>query len=247
MAEKELIVFDQGLPRAKGWAGLDEATKERIQGITSDVKKFGAMEDFGRIGSGLRLMDADSELVGKSLTITTYIETIYKSSPSSGWRRLRQARKLAKKWPPDLIQAIAQKGPLLLQGVAGIEMGDLIRVADELPAPKKRDEKTIEGFIQNDVREKLREHKVSRRAGKSIKLDNEDGQRIIFNSTRRVMRAMKGLNTSAEKRDILRTVIGWLMEDFAISGTLECKRLSIPEGTVAKVGRPSKPGREKQA
>lgn len=245
MADKELMIFDQGLPRAKGWVGLDEETKREIQQITSDVKNFGAMEDFGRVGSGLKLMEADQKLVGKSLNITTYIETIYKSSPASGWRRLKQARKLAKKWPADLIQTIAKKGPLLLQGVAGIEMGDLIRVAEELPAPKKHDEKTIEGFIQNDVRQKLSENRSGRRAGKTIRLNNEDGQRIIFNSTRRVMKAMKGLNTSADRRDVLRTVIGWLMEDFAIAGTLECKRVSIPEGTIAKVGRPSNPGREK--
>lgn len=238
--EKGLMVFDQGLPLVRGWSKLSAEKKERIQRITSDVKKFGAMEDFGLISAGLRLLDAERELEGEELTLTTYLKTVYGASERSGWRRLKRAKRLNAKWPADLVRAIAEKGSLLLRGVAGIGVEDLIRVAEELPAPKKLDDRTVDAFIEGPVRLKLYEHKSIRRAGKQLRLDEEDGMRHMFNNDRRIMRAMRKNSTSADRRQVLKTVVGWLMEDFAIPGALECKRISIPEGTVAKVGRPRK-------
>jgi hypothetical protein len=93
-------------------------------------------------------------------------------------------------------------------------------------------------FIENKVRTRLKENRSVRRAGKAVKLTEDDGTRILFNTGRRILKSMKSLQTSADRRTVLKTVVGWWMEDMAIPGTLECKRLSIPDGVVAKVGYP---------
>lgn len=247
MAQQKMIVFEPGLPNTPGWTGLSEAKQQWLQEKTSNIKKWGGMEGLASVNGGLELMEVKQGLEDSPMGITDYLKTVYGGHERTGFRKLEDTEDLLDKWPADLVRSVAERGALLLRGTANIGLKDLVNVARELPAPKGRDKKTIDAFIEGKVRDKLKEIKTTRRAGKVLKLRNEDGLKIMFNHDRRVMRAMKGLSTSADRREVLKTVVGWLMEDFAVPGTLECQRLSIPEGMVAKVGRPHKKGREKAA
>lgn len=238
----KMIVFEPGLPSTPGWTSLSDAKQQWLQEKTSNIKKFGAMEGLASVSGGIELLEVKHGLQGESMTLTDYLKTVYGSNERTGFRRLAQVQELIEHWPADITKAVAERGALLLRGTASIGIKELITVSKELAPPKEKDEKTIDAFIENKVRAKLREHKSMRREGKAVKLSEDDGLKILFNSGRRIFRAMKGIHTSAERRQVLKTVVGWWMEDFAVPGTLECKRLSIPEGTVAQVGRPRKKG-----
>jgi hypothetical protein len=173
------------------------------------------------------------------MTITSYIRTIFKQSPRTAWRRKEDVKELRKHWPDKVIMMVAAKGAELLRGAAGVGVKDLINVAKALPPPSSKEEKVIEGYVMNDVREKMREQRSGRRTGKAVRLSNDDSAKIAFNTVNRLLRSTR-LKTSAEKRRWLHTVSGWTMEAHAIPGTMRVGRISIPEGVIAKVGRPRK-------
>jgi hypothetical protein len=240
MAQK-ITVYEPGLPNTRGWATLSEAKREWLQEKTSNIKKFGAMEGLASVSAGIELMDVKNGLKGEEMGITDYIRTVWgEKSERTGFRKLQDIEELAKQWPADLIKHVSERGALLLRGTAGIGIKDLVTVSKELPAPKEKDDKTYDAFIENKVRAKLKENRAVRRTGRVVKLSDDDAMKILFNTGRRIMRAAKNLHSSADNKNFLKTVVGWWMEDRGVPGTLECKRISIPDGTVAQVGRPRK-------
>jgi hypothetical protein len=66
---------------------------------------------------------------------------------------------------------------------------------------------------------------------------------MAFNAILRYLRIAR-LKTSAEQRRWLMRIVGWTMEAQAIHGTMQAGRISIPEGVIAKVGRPRKPAKK---
>lgn len=54
-------------------------------------------------------------------------------------------------------------------------MRELINVAKALPAPKNREPKVIEAFIENDVRAKLRERRQNRIENKQVPVKKKRG------------------------------------------------------------------------
>lgn len=237
--DKDLIIFEPGLPGTPGWASLSEAKKERIQKRTSNIKKFGAMEGLAAVSGGIELLEVKRELEGEKMGITDYIKTVWgEKSERTGFRRLQDIEELTKHWPADVTKAVAERGALLLRGSTGIGIKDLIAVAKDLPAPKEHDTESLDKFIEVKVRAKLKEHKAVRRTGKTVKMTDDDAMKVLFNTGRRIMRAAKNLHTSIENKNFLKTVVGWWMEERAVPGTLEVKRTPIPEGVVAQVGYP---------
>jgi len=246
MAHDKLVVLDSGLPQTPGWALLSEAKRSWLQEKTSNIKKFGAMEGLAAASSAVELYEVREGLKGEKMGITDYINTVFSHSPNTAFTRLRQLDDLIKnKWSMDVIKIIAEKGALLLPGSAGIGLGRLISVSRQLPAPKESDDKTIEAFIENKVRPKLKEMRAAHRTGKVVRVSVDEARRLAFNDGRRTFRSIRGWDsmTSRDKKAEIATVAGWWMEDFGIPGELTVKRVSIPEGTVAKVGRPRLKGK----
>jgi hypothetical protein len=48
------------------------------------------------------------------------------------------------------------------------------------------------------------------------------------------------LQTSAQKRNWLTRIMGWVMEAQAVTGTLRAGRIAIPDGILVRRGRPRK-------
>jgi hypothetical protein len=241
-----MIVREPGLANTPGWVGLSQYKKDWLQEKTSNIKKFASMEGLASVSGGLELLDVERGLQGETMTMTSYMQTVFGSSERTGWRKLALTKELSREWPAPFIKAVAERGALLLRGAAGIGLKDLVNVSKELPAPKDTsDKKVIDGFIETKVRVALKEHKSARRTGKVVKVSDEDAAKILFNIGLRIMRTAKNLDTSENNRQFLKRIVGWWMEGRGISGTLECERISIPEGTFAKVGRPRKKSKEK--
>lgn len=239
----ELTVFDPGLPDTPGWSSLSDAKKRWLQEKTSNIKKLGAMRDLASVSGGIELVQVKHGLKDEAMTLTSYLKTVYGKHERTGWRTLKETEKLIKLWPDDVIRYVAEHGALLLQGTAGIGVKDLQVVAKELPAPKERDGKTLEGFVVNKVRPKLLEKRVDRRKGKSF-LTEEDVLNTLFIAGHRVFARMKGVTTSAARARVIKTVVGWWMANQAIPGKIECKQIQPPEGILQPVGRPRGKGKK---
>jgi hypothetical protein len=231
------------LPRTPGWVGLSEERKKWLQQETSDLNKLGMAETHIGVTSALKLLEVEAGLKGTSMSMDSYLEFAFPHGKATGNRRLKGGRQLIELWGRDICNAIVRKGETLLRGSLGIGLNELVNVAKALPAPTAKDDKTIEGFFEKKVRPALQERRVGRQQSKSTKLTYDQFIRNLFNTGRLYKKQTKGLNTSADHKEALKTVVGWWMEDWAVPGTLECKRLAIPEGIVATVGRPRKKGK----
>lgn len=241
-AEKKASIMKREpgeLKDAEGWSKLSKEKQARIEKRTNKLREFGGVEVLAAINGGMELLEIERDLDGEEMTMTTYLQTVYGGSDRAGWRKLGDTRQLLQFWPPDVVQFVGEKGALLLRGATGAGLKDFIRVAKELPAPEKHDQKTLEGFVQNDVREKLREHKSERslKSAKSEQLTKDEGKKLAFNSIRRVTRQTKGLTTPAQKLSFLEEVMGWLADELGIAA-IRAKRITVPEGMVAKRGFP---------
>lgn len=238
MEHTDMIVYDKGLPDTQGWAKLSPARQKWLQEKTSNIKKFGAMEALSYLAVGLELLDVRNGLKNEELGITEYIRTVFGgNSEVTGFRRMEDAEEITKYWPAEFSKKVAERAALL-QGSAGVRFKELIMAAKELPATRERDDKTIDAFVENKLRPKLKEHRQIRRAGKTVKLNDHDGKKQMYNNWRRVLKAMKGLKLSADYAAVIEEVGGWLLNDFAIRGPVTIKRVAAPKGMIAKVGFP---------
>jgi hypothetical protein len=231
------------LPRTPGWVGLSEERKKWLQQETSDLNKLGMAETHVGVTSALKLVGVEEGLKGTSMSMNNYLTYVFTHGVATGNRRLKGGKQLIELWGRDLCNTIVRKGETLLRGQLGVGLNEVIHVAKALPAPTSKDDKTVEAFFEKKVRPALQERRVGRQENKRTKITQDQFMRNLFNAGRLYKKQAKGLNVSSEIKDALKTVVGWWMEDWAVPGTLECKRLAIPEGIVATVGRPRKKGK----
>jgi hypothetical protein len=235
---KELQVLLPGLPNTPGWTALSQQKQEWLQQRTSNLMQYRRMEAVAGIGECKELIEIERGLDGEKMSLTNYMRTVYRRSERTAWRRLADFKELGKYWPAEVIEALAKDGANLLRGGAGIGAKDLLSVAKALPAPKGKDEKTIEGFIEQEVRVRIRQDRQKRRKGRQ-KLDPDDAMKIFVTTSMRLLREAR-LSDSASQRSWLKKAVGYLMEARAITGTVATERLSIPEGFMPRRGRPRK-------
>lgn len=198
------------------------------------------MEGLGALGACVELTDVEKGLKGERFTMKEYMRTVFGQSERTAWRRLADYRELRTHWSEKVIESVVQNG---LRGASGIGVRDLINVAKALPAPKSRDEKVIEGFINTDVREKIRSQRQDRGKGKTLTFTEAEAAKMALNAMLRYIRSVN-LETSAQKRKWLTRVMGWVLEGEAVSGTMRVGRISIPDGVIIKRGRPRKKPKE---
>lgn len=240
MVDNQVDVFVPGLNNTQGWVALSREKQDQLLRRTSNIIQYKRMEGLGAIGACIELAEVERLLANESMSMRSYIHTVFGASAATAYRRLADLKELRKHWDDKLIEAVASKGATLLRGASGVGMKDLIRVAKALPPPKSREDKVIEGYVTNHVRKHIADDRSQRRKGKAtLRFDAEESAKMAFNHVLRILRSTN-IKTSAEQRKWLMLVVGWTMEARAISGTLRCGRISIPEGTIAKVGRPRK-------
>ena len=245
--ETSIAVFSPELQNTPGWAALARDKQDWLLEHTSNILQYRRMEGLSAVAASKELAEIQIALEGGPIKMKHYIRSVFGASERTAWRRLADFKELRKYWSDNMIEMIASKGATLLKGASGIHMGSLLKVARLAPtAPKSKDDKVIEAYITKDLRDAIKDTRSAARTGKVVKITGEDAAKMAFNSVVRVMRGVK-LATSAEKRKWLTTVVGWVMEYNAISGTMRVGRIAIPDGTIAKVGRPRGSTRKKKA
>lgn len=236
--KSEIEVYVPELTNTPGWVSLTQGQKEWLQQRTSNIQQYRKMEGMAAIAGCIELIDVEEGLKGTNMSMTNYIRTVFGHSERTAWRKLKDFKELRKYLPPQVIRTIAAQGNTLLKGASGVGPKELLAAAKQLPAPSTKDEKTIEGYIMNDLRTKLKEQRSDRRAApRQLTITEEHAAKMALHSLLRYMRMAK-LKTSAEKRHWMQRVLGWAMEAEAVSGTMRAGRIAIPDGVIIRRGRP---------
>lgn len=242
IVRQEDLVYDDKLPLTPGWTALPEEDKEWLQKTHSDDLHMGQAETIISVSRALHLYDVEQRLQGKTMKISHYIKTRYGGNYAMGWERLKKIKLIIEKRGETFVRAfLSDKGVEIFKGATTVGLGDLLNAVKQLPAPKSNDPKTIEGQLM-DVRKKVTEDRANRVKGRATKLKDEDAITIMFRQDKNVLDKTKGFGTTAERKAVLKTLVGYLMQFYAIGGKLECVPLSIPEGVEGHVGRPRKAG-----
>jgi hypothetical protein len=233
---QEIAVFAPGLPETPGWNELTREKQSELAEITSRLVNYRSMEGLGIVGQCIELVHARQALQGQPMTITSYTETVFQQGFRTAWRRLAEFEELSNYWPEEITKVLAERGATLLRGAAGGGMRELINVAKALPPPKSTSPKVIEGFIEKDVREKLRERRRARKPGGSPEaLDKKTGLKIAVNTVIRIIRNVR-LRTVEQEKEWLASMTGMVMQHRMIPGTLRTSAVEIPDGLIARRG-----------
>lgn len=228
------------LPKTPGWEGLSEERKKWLQRENSDVLKIGIVETHAAIASASKLMEIEAGLKSTTMLMKDYLKFNFPRGEATGNRYLKGGRRLKELWGAEMFSTVVRDGSLL-RGFLGIGMNELIKVTEEVGSvPHTKEAKQIEGYFEKRIRPALAERRIGRQGGtsKRPKIAEDSAARNIFRSGILYKRQVKGLHTMAEIKAWMQTFIGWWMQDWAIPGTLECKRLPVPDGVYAVVGRP---------
>lgn len=242
--KQEIELYSPDLSAIPGWVSMNRGQQDWLMEQDTQAHQFQRLEGMSAISGCLKLIEIEAGLQGTEMSFTSYLRGSFGQSERTAWRRVKDFKELAKHMSPAVIKAIAANGSNLLRGVSGSGIKDLISAAKQLPPPKNANDKVIEGYIANDLRDKLREIRQERRPKVAIKLTDEMSAKMALHALLRYVRMAK-MKTSAEKRHFLMRVFGWAMEAEAVSGTIRVGRISIPEGTIIRRGRPRKRSRDK--
>jgi hypothetical protein len=237
--KQEIELYSPDLSAIPGWVSMNRGQQDWLMEQDTQAHQFQRLEGMSAISGCLKLIEIEAGLQGTEMSFTSYLRGSFGQSERTAWRRVKDFKELAKHMSPGVIKAIAANGSNLLRGVSGSGIKDLISAAKQLPPPKNANDKVIEGYIANDLRDKLREIRQERRPKGPIKLTDEMSAKMGFNALLRYGRKAR-MKTSAEKRHFYTRIFGWVMEVEAISGTLRVGRITLPEGLLIRRGRPRK-------
>lgn len=234
--DKDLIKYDPSLPNLKGWTKMSKAQQEMLQEKNSNLNKFMYAEGLAAANVAAELYEIKQLLISEE-GITSFLKSKFKKSQRTGFRRIKTVELLlADGWTLPMVRAIG--GHLYTHGI-GVELGDLVGdIAKSIPTMRNVTEEAVINAVEKKIVPQIAAIRSARRTGKVVKLSEDAAIKMLFNTGRRLMRAAKNLHTSADNKTFLKTVVGWWMEDRGVPGSIECSRVSIPEGMVAKVGYP---------
>ena len=244
--KQEIELYSPDLSAIPGWVSMNRGQQDWLLEQDSQAHQLQRLEGMSAISGALKLIEIEAGLQGTDMSFTSYLRGSFGQSERTAWRRVKDFKELAKHMSPAVIKAIAANGSNLLRGVSGSGVKDLISAAKQLPPPKNANEKVIEGYISNDLREKLREIRQERRPKVAIKLTDEMSAKMALHALLRYMRKSK-MKTSQEKKHFLLRVVGWAMMAEAVAGTLRVGKITIPEGTLIKRGYPKGRPRQKKS
>lgn len=246
MVKNEIEVYVPELTTTPGWVSLSRAEQEWLQQKTSNIQRYRQIGGMANVAEAMELAEVKGGLKDAKMTFKGFVKTVYGRSERTAFRKLKlydEAMKTFGEGSPKVLRMIAERGGMLLKGSAGAGVGDIIRAAKQLPPPDTKSEKTIEGYIMNDLRPLLsrtpKGEKRPERIGKVGSLSEETAAKMAFNALWRYGTSVR-LKTSAQKTKFYTRVMGWVMEAEGIPGSMRCHRMPIPEGTKVMWGRPRK-------
>lgn len=246
---KVIQIFVPELPHTPGWIALSREKQDALLLHTSRIQQNRQLRMLGEFGELMELHQVQELLEGEEMKMVDYLRRLYPDKNiRTIFRKQQVFSELASSIRPDVMKKIAALGADVLsrfERIATAALGDIRNAVRELPALPASTEQGAEKLLEA-LDSKLSEHRSLRRMGKKLPTDEKYAARMATNAILHYVRLTK-LKTSAEKRQFLTRVMGWVMEAQAVSGTLRAGRIPIPDGILVRRGRPPKNRRKEAA
>lgn len=240
---KMIAVFVPGLPDVPGWLYLSPEKQDALLQLTSDVKQFDAMSALGEFGKLMRLTEVARLLDGEEMRMRDYLRLLYPTSEERTLARKQQMfADMAATIPLPILKETLTLGEEVMRQfdrIASAPLGEIRNALREMPLLPVNTEHSAEAYMAT-LNSKIIEARKERRQKGRGEEEPDFPERSAMKAVLHYLRSA-GLKTSAQKRQFLQRVVGWVMESEAVSGTLRCGRVSVPEGYAPRGrGRPRK-------
>lgn len=198
------------------------------------------MQRLGEFGELLELTQVQQLLDGESMKMGDYLRRLYPDKAARTIFRKQQAfAELAATIPNSVLKRITGLGQdvlLKFDRISTAALGDIRNAIREMPLLPVSTDKDAEKYLTELNGKLIEERKHRRKVGK-VKEDETYAAKMATNALIHYLRGTK-LTTSAEKRQWLTRVVGWVMEAQAIPRTMQISRVPIPDGIIIRRGRP---------
>lgn len=242
-------IFVPELPHTPGWIALSREKQDALLLHTSRIQQNRQLRMLGEFGELMELHQVEELLEGEEMKMSDYLRKLYPDTHiRTIYRKQRIFRELVVSIHPDVMKKMATLGAGLLgrfERIANAALGDIRNAIREMPAIPASTGQGAEKLLEA-LDSKLTEQRKMRGLGKRLPTDEKYAAKMATNAVLHYVRLTK-LKTSAEKRQFLTRVMGWVMEAQAISGTLRAGRIPIPDGILIRRGRPPKQKRKEAA
>jgi len=237
-----IAVFVPELPHTPGWIALSQKKRDALLLHTSHIQQNRQMQMLGEFGELMELYHVQQLLEGEEMKMGDYLRHIYPERHQRTIDRKREVfSEFITKVPAGVMKRLGSVNSKMLtrfDRIATAALGDIRNAVRELPELPVQNDKDAEKYLEA-LDTKLLEHRQTKRKGKPLHQDEKMAAKMATNAVLNYLRSC-GLKTSAQKRQFLTRVLGWVMEAQAISGSLRAGRIPIPDGVLIRRGRPRK-------
>ena len=223
-----------------GWLKLDREKQGKLFEHTSHIQQYLQMQRLGEFGCLLELTQVHQLLEYEEMKMTDYLRFVYPARhPRTIYRKLQAFQDLSTSIPNSVLKRITGLGHDVLskfERISQAALGDIRNALHKMPLLPVNTDEAAEKYLKELDTELLKERKDRRAKGK------QDKNQAARKATRDVLGHLRdaGLKDSAEKRQWLARVFGWVMEDQNLIGTLRPRRIPVPDGILVRRGRPPK-------
>lgn len=237
-------IFVPTLPDTPGWVALPYDKQQQIVEHTSHIQQYRQMQRLGEFGELLELTQVQQLLDGEEMRMDDYLRMLYPAHHQRTILRKQHAfAELSAHIPNSLLKKITGLGQDVLsrfERITTAALGDIQNAIRDMPLLPVTTNQAAEKYLEELDAKLMEERQTRRKKGLKIKGDEGYAAKMATNAVLHYIRNTK-LKTSAEKRQWLKRMLGWVMEAQAISGSLTASRVSIPDGILIRRGRPPLP------
>lgn len=231
---KEIEVFVPGLQNTAGWASLSREQQDWLLEHTGTAVQNFRQAGLKQIQGCIAISKVHDYLEDKPLNFTNWAISVFPHSASTAFNYLKRYRELRGAISDEAMQFLAEKG---IQAAAGVETKRVLSAVKQLPPPKGNDPKTLEKWAANVGTQIMKGRAQSKKGTR--RMDAREAMQTWITAGLHLLKQTR-LNTSAEQRDWITIAVGYLLELRGITGTVDTKRVPVPDSFMPKRGRPPK-------
>jgi hypothetical protein len=236
-----VTLFVPKLQDTPGWLVLSRKKQDELLERTSRIMQNRQLKLLGEFGELMELYQVQHLIEGEEMKIDDYIGRLYEGKEYRTIHRKRTIfQKLEEKIGRSGMNRMASVGADILSQfsrIANAALGDILNAVQKVPAlTDSSSNSDVKKYLENVETELAQERKARK---KPQRKDETIAAKMATNAVLSYMRAAS-LQTSAQKRNWLTRIMGWVMEAQAVTGTLRAGRIAIPDGILVRRGRPRK-------
>jgi hypothetical protein len=225
----EIAVLIAALQHTHGWVNLSPKKQDELLEHTSYLQKYRLVRRLGEFGELLELTQVQQLLDGEEMEMSDYLRLIYpKHHQRTIFRKQAIFEDLAATIPNSILRRITAMGQDVIgkfDRIATAALGDIRNAIKEMPLLPVTTDKPAQKYLE-EIEGKLAEERRNRR--KIGHRPENDEILAAEKASQDVLKYLRscGFERTAQKRQWLVRVVGWVMEDQEIKGTLHARKLT---------------------